>query len=45
MRVDIYYRFIEKDGAMEKDEDLQVLKIRRNTKLLHENGVLPALEA
>lgn len=43
MRVDIYYRFIGKIGAMD-GEDLQAPKIRRNTKLLREAGVLPALE-
>ena len=41
MRVDIYYRFIGKVG--DKDgEALQAPKIRRNTKLLMEAGVLPA---
>lgn len=40
MRVDIYYRFIGKVG--DKDgEALQAPKIRRNTKLLMEAGVLP----
>lgn len=40
MRVDIYYRFIGKIG--DKDgEALQAPKIRRNTKLLMEAGVLP----
>ena len=39
MRVDIYYRFIGKVG--DKDgEALQAPKIRRNTKLLMEAGVL-----
>ncbi len=41
LRVDIYYRFIGKVG--DKDgEALQAPKIRRNTKLLMEAGVLPA---
>ena len=40
MRVDIFYRFIGKVG--DKDgEALQAPKIRRNTKLLMEAGVLP----
>ena len=44
MRVDIYYRFIGKVG--DKDgEDLKAPKIRRNTKLLMEAGVIPAYEA
>lgn len=38
MRVDIYYRFIGKIGAMD-GEDLQAPKIRWNTKLLREAGV------
>lgn len=44
MRVDIYYRFIGKVG--DKDgEDLKAPKIRRNTKLLMEAGVILAYEA
>ena len=44
MRVDIYYRFIGRVG--DKDgEDLKAPKIRRNTKLLMEAGVIPAYEA
>lgn len=43
MRVDIYYRFIGKVG--DKDgEALKAPKIRRNTKLLMEAGVIPTCE-
>lgn len=44
MRVDIYYHFIDNIGTMDS-EDLQAPKIRRNTKLLMEAGVIPAAEA
>ena len=39
MRVDIYYRFIGKVGDQD-GEALKAPKIRRNTKLLMEAGVI-----
>ena len=44
MRVDIYYRFIGKVGNAD-GEALKAPKIRRNTRLLAEAGVLPATRA
>lgn len=43
MRVDIYYRFIGKVGDSD-GEALRAPKIRRNTRLLMEAGVIPAYE-
>ena len=44
MKVDIYYRFIGKVGD-ENGEEIKAPKMRRNTKLLMEAGVLTEHEA